>query len=321
MYDNIRIKVANPSGFATSDIEKLIERFSMSNKNLSTGCYNNAGNTGLIQNRGVYVSYIPPSGLGGEHIILQFSLHKYWNCVNSGKLENHNLFTRSNSLEAFENMCAWFPIDIEGSKVLNYEAGVNIPVLENPKKYLVHLSHIVRGKTNIRLIESPKFKEYSLYSSHSYDLKRAVFVGYDKTQESNLSENIVRFEKKYMRLSSPVNYSSLDNGLFSSEFLQYTKNDIESCFLNNMRYKTHVVHEKGLTKSVLEVYNILNTFGSSWENELLERYKNEEMTKTNYYRLKKRIIEFLSSGCDYSSKVRSEADFLSKKIAEIIAKI
>jgi hypothetical protein len=282
MYDNIKIiqYIENINGL---DRQAVKQRFSMYNENLRTGAYNNAGYQKLLQNRGVFISYIPKSGNINDHYIIQLSAHKFWNCWKIRQLQNYNTFTIKDLLETWVEFQSFIPFDLTGAKVQSFEAGVNVQMSENPSTYMSQISHISLGKREIRIIENPKYKEFENYTSHSDRDKRAVYSFYNKTEESKpfAPANLLRIEKKYIRMAE----NPLLSEIFEGNYIKAIKKDIETTFVKNLHYKKNVVQEKGMNDNELRLFEMIKKYGQNAENELLRMKNNAEITRLKYYRL------------------------------------
>lgn len=282
MYDNIKI-IQYTENISDLDKQVVKERFSMYNENLKTGAYNNSGYQKLIQNRGVFISFVPLSGNINAHYIIQFSAHKFWNCWKIRALQNYNTFTISDLLETYEEFKQFIPFTLDGAKVQAFEAGANIEMSKNPSDYMRQLSHIQIGKREIRIIENPKYKEFKNYTSHFSTNKRAVYSFYDKTEESKpfAPANLLRVEKKYIRMAE----NPLLSEIFDIEYIKAIKKDLETSFVKNLNYKKNVVQEKGVNDNEIRLYNLIEKHAENAENELLRMKNNAEITRLKYYRL------------------------------------
>lgn len=281
MYDNIQLIIY------MSENQLLRDKFSMKNENLSKGTYNNAGYENLVQNGGLYIKYEPSP----SHYIVSFSLHKYYCLRNGIGLENYTHFSCSDVKNAYQMSILEYPF-LQDAKIVRYEVGINVEMSANPSDYMRELDYIAYGKRKIRIIESPKHKEYKVFQSHSSNTIRSTYIFYDKMEESKNSNcpiNLLRCEKKYTRLSEKVYYNDGNEGLFSELYMQSLVSDLHSSFVRNLYFHQKVV--KSGSKNDYLMQKMLVEFGENAQGELQKMYKNGEITKTDYYRQRKKMKE------------------------------
>lgn len=325
MYDNIKLIQYFDFQAYPEMLQEIKTRFSMKNENLNKGTCNNSGYSKLNQNKGLYISYFPTSGTLPEHIILQFSIHKFYNAINGRKLQNYDLFTCENAKEAFLQMLDFFPIDIKGAKIINYEVGLNLEMTKNPSDFMREITHIQQGKRIIRIIESHLQKEYKMFCSHSDQDKRAVYVFYDKTEESKpfAPANILRCEKKYNRLHQDVFFDNIaENSLFDDNFMIATKTDMRKAFVDNLCYVLRPVKEKGISKNDIIISEMIKKYGiDGTYNELKKQKQEKELGRVEYYRQKDRVKMYLENEKEIKTSVRNEAQMLKKEIQKKLSQI
>lgn len=315
MIDNIQLIIYMSENIA------LKQRFSMYNENLNKGTYNNAGYEKLYQNGGLYVKYNPPQGKIPAHYIVSFSLHKYYELRIGGGLQNYTQFCREKVIKAYEMSIKEYPF-LENAKILRYEAGVNVELSENPSEYMKELDYISYGKRKIRIIESAKHKEYKVFSSHSTNNIRSTYIFYDKSEESmdtNCPKNLLRAEKKYIRLSETIYYNQGKEGIFSDIYMLATLADLQNSFVKNCHYQQKVV--KSGTKNEYLLQKMIVEHGNNVQNELQKMYKNGEITKTDYYRQRKKIQEIQEKNDKIVVKNRPFANEMREKIEKTLKKL
>lgn len=311
MLDNIQLII-----YMSENID-LKKRFSMYNENYNKGTYNNAGYEKLYQNGGLYVKYNPQSKIP-SHYIVSFSLHKYYELRNGGGLQNYTQFSRENAQKAYEMSVKEYPF-LENAKILRYEAGVNVALSDNPSEYMKELDYIAYGKRKIRIIESSKHKEYKVFSSHSTNNIRSTYIFYDKTEESqdiNCPKDLLRCEKKYIRLSETIYYNQGKEGIFSDLYLAAVLMDLQNSLVKNLNYQQKVV--KSGTKNEYLLQKMIVEYGENAQNELQKMYKNGEITKTDYYRQKKKIQEIQAKKEKIVVKNRPFANEMREKIEKTL---
>lgn len=312
MLDNIQLII-----YMSENID-FKKRFSMYNENPHKGTYNNAGYEKLYQNGGLYVKYNSPQGKIPSHYVVSFSLHKYYELRNGGGLYNYTQFSRENAIKAYEMSVKEYPF-LENAKIIRYEAGVNVALSDNPSEYMKELDYIAYGKRKIRIIESAKHKEYKVFSSHSTNNIRSTYIFYDKTEESkdiNCPEDLLRCEKKYVRLSETIYYNQGKEGIFSDLYLSAVLTDLQNSLVKNLNYQQKVV--KSGTKNEYLLQKMIVEHGENAKNELQKMYKNGEITKTDYYRQKKKIEEIEAKKEKIVVKNRPLANEMREKIEKTL---
>lgn len=313
MYDNIKI-IQYIENINYLDKQAVKQRFSMYNENMKTGAYNNAGYQKLIQNRGVFLSYIPQSGNINDHYIMQLSAHKFWNCWKIKQLQNYNTFTIIDLLETWAELQAFIPFDLSGAKVQGFEAGANLQMNKNPSDYMRQLSHIQIGKREIRIIENPKYKEYKNYTSHADRDKRAVYSFYDKTEESKpfAPVNLLRIEKKYIRMVE----NPLLSEIFEQNYIQAIKTDLENSFVKNLYYQKKMVQQKGVNDADFRLLQLMAAHGENIKTEIKRQKENAEISRLKYYRLLERLDKLQKSDPGILMVEMQESREMREKIAQ-----
>lgn len=313
MYDNIKI-IQYVENINALDKQAVKQRFSMYNENLKTGAYNNAGYQKLVQNRGVFLSYIPQTGNINAHYIVQFSAHKFWNCWKIKTLQNYNTFTIKDLLETWVEFQAFIPFELTGAKVQGFEAGANVEMCKNPSDYMRQISHIQIGKREIRIIENPKYKEYKNYTSHADRDKRAVYSFYDKTEESKpfAPQNLLRIEKKYIRMAE----NPLLAEIFEKNYIQAIKTDLQNSFVKNLHYQKKMVQQKGVNDADFRLLQLMAAHGENIKTEIKRQKDNAEISRLKYYRLLERLDKLQKSGPGTLTVEMQESREMRQKIAE-----
>lgn len=313
MYDNIKI-IQYIENINDLDVLAVKQRFSMYNENVKTGAYNNSGYQKLVQNRGVFLSYVPQSGNINAHYIIQFSAHKFWNCWKIKQLQNYNTFTIKDLLETWVEFQAFVPFELTGAKVQGFEAGANVEMCKNPSDYMRQISHIQIGKREIRIIENPKYKEYKNYTSHADRDKRAVYSFYDKTEESKpfAPQNLLRIEKKYIRMAE----NPLLAEIFEQNYIQAIKTDLQNSFVKNLHYQKKMVQEKGVNDADFHLLKLMQIHGENIKTEIKRQKENAEISRLKYYRLLERLEKLQKVGPGPLMVEMQESREMREKIAE-----
>ena len=313
MYDNIKI-IQYIENINDLDVLAVKQRFSMYNENIKIGSYNNSGYQKLVQNRGVFLSYIPQSGNINAHYIIQFSAHKFWNCWKIKTLQNYNTFTIKDLLETWVEFQVFIPFSLVGAKVQGFEAGANVEMCKNPSDYMRQISHIQIGKRQIRIIENPKYKEYKNYTSHADRDRRAVYSFYDKSEESKpfAPVNLLRIEKKYIRMAE----NPLLVEIFEQNYIQAIKTDLQNSFVKNLHYQQKMVQQKGVNDADFRLLQLMAAHGENIKTEIKRQKENGEISRLKYYRLLERLDKLQKSGPGTLMVEMQESKEMREKIAQ-----
>jgi len=313
MYDNIKI-IQYIENINDLDVLAVKQRFSMYNENVKTGAYNNASYQKLVQNRGVFLSYIPQTGNINAHYIIQFSAHKFWNCWKIKTLQNYNTFTIKDLLETWVEFQSFISFSLVGAKVQGFEAGANVEMSKNPSDYMRQISHIQIGKRQIRIIENPKYKEYKNYTSHADRDKRAVFSFYDKTEESKpfSPANLLRIEKKYIRMAE----NPLLVEIFELNYIQAIKTDLQNSFVKNLHYQQKMVQQKGVNDADFRLLQLMVAHGQNIKAEIKRQKDNAEISRLKYYRLLERLEKLQDIGPRCNMVEMKESREMREKITQ-----
>jgi hypothetical protein len=293
MYDNIRI-IQYIENISNLDKEAVKQRFLMYNEDSKSGAYSNSKYQKLLQNRGVFMSYVPHTANIKEHYIIQLSAHKFWNCWKVKSLQNYNIFRIKDLLDMWCELQLFIPFSLIGAKVQSFEAGLNVGMCKNPSDYMRLISHIKIGKREIRIIENPKYKEFKNYTSHADRDKRAVYSFYDKSEESKpfAPQNLLRIEKKYIRMVE--NPLLLD--IFHIDYINAVKKDLQNSFVNNLNYQQNMVQQKGVNDADYHLLKLMLIHGDNIKIEIRRQKDNLEISRLKYYRLLARLEKI--SGLD-----------------------
>jgi hypothetical protein len=121
-------------------------------------------------------------------IILEGSLHKYYNIRNALGNQNHSQFTYDQILWVVNDLQKMFGINPERSKILNIEYGVNLAIDDNPSELLQ--SKVIFYKKNYPSWEDHYVKGYLL----KFEFAEYIIKMYDKGAHQNAGQNLLRFE-------------------------------------------------------------------------------------------------------------------------------
>ena len=284
--------------------------------------------TGEITNEGSEFAGFEIKIIASKYLYLSGSLHKYWNFITKGKLQNYDDFSFLNVIRSINNLCIKLHLNPYSCKIDNIEYAVNvvlgIPADEVLKSVINH-----KGK--------PFTQEYALNKRfRECEHQRYIIKIYNKGLESKRIENILRFENRTVKmehlkkiqilhlsdlikvenikvlgslLQSDFNdllfydYTIQDNGLSSKERFILTQGQIPQYWYdlkkdNPVKYQNEKRKFRDLVKrkSGQDLQGILSNFISQKWDELL-RYNFEDLQKlTDSFRQRFTEINQLSTG-------------------------
>ncbi len=139
-------------------------------------------------------------------IQIKCSLHKIFYKETYGRLDNSRMFTVNNALSTIINLFDYLEIDRRTVKVTYYEIGLNLPVQNDPMKYIEMM--ICIGKSKEMFNDANYQKNRQRTTEKSKNIKKVLKV-YDKGFEArekgkDVEGNILRIETIYRRQSIPL---------------------------------------------------------------------------------------------------------------------
>lgn len=142
------------------------------------------------------------------------SLHKYYNSLLNGKLENDGMFTLSDAWRAFETLFESIGIDKERVRVTYFEIGLNIPTDREPIQYIEKARNISMGKAakteKVMFIDANYHINRQKTTEKRKTIKKVFKIydkGFEKTDRRRTAptdEKILRIETTYRRQSMKV---------------------------------------------------------------------------------------------------------------------
>ncbi len=251
--------------------------------------------TGEIKERlTAHYNFLKFNVYSNNYITVSGSLHKYWNANNrvvapiyqlrkkEDKGFNGNDFGLLGIYEVFNDLKYNFGIDIDQTKVLQYEHGLNLNTELNTAKVLNNLI-LHHGK-------QPTGKHNGYYKE--FEHTKCSLKVYDKGKQYLMDDNVLRIENHY-------NGSTIlkTKGLFTLSDL--TKTSVLKTFNNDLL--------TNWGKTLIYDYTISKKGMTSKEKEQIINYSNPnywyDLSPTNRNRPKNNLKELTSK---YSKKVKSQ---------------
>lgn len=193
-----------------------------------------------------------------DRLTIVNSIHKYF------KENNYSHFYYSEVKEAFNKLFDSLGVNINQALIPKFEFGINLLVDEEPQHYLDDIDSI-KPKGIVPLDTS--HRRSNLY----YNTERMKSKLYDKTRESILPYNLLRFEitrksaSKYLKHIQSVedllnydNYISLKDELVKqfNKFQFKTSYDFSNCSSPSEYYRMSAIQSNGLLKTQSDLKNI-----------------------------------------------------------------
>ncbi len=212
-----------------------------------------------------------------RYLYISGSLHKYWNCINTGIEQNYDDFSFLSLIGSIKDFCDRFNLMPVNCKIQNIEFGVNvktwIPVNEVLRSIINH-----KGKAFTQEHAENKFFRECMH-------KRYIVKIYNKGLQYKRPEKILRFEVKFIKLKDlePYMISTLADLLERDKITPIGK-DLETNF-NELLYYDYTIQEMDLTPSKRLILSQGQSSGY-WEN--LKKSNPE-----NYFKKRKRFRELV----------------------------
>lgn len=214
------------------------------------------------------------------------SLHKFYNRVTNGKLENDGMFTLSDALRAFETLFEGIGIDKERAKVTYFEIGLNIPTNKEPIQYIEIARSIAMGKIVKREKEMFIDANYHINRQKTTEKRKTikkVFKIYDKGFEKAdrrrtgpTDEKILRVETMYRRQSMKASrfFEPANLGRITQTFLRDW---------GSLEFARTITAEKGTKESQLRnAENILLLGREPYLNHIKIEFDKGNLTAGQY---------------------------------------
>ncbi|WP_179318806.1 hypothetical protein [Winogradskyella helgolandensis] len=203
------------------------------------------------------------------------SIHKAYNQLGSGVGHNHNDFAYSGICFVIDHINKKL-IDVDNSNLTQLEFGFNIKV-PIPAEEIINnnlLMHKTNGPNHVRLFNGRgKLKQFDHYN---YVLKI-----YDKGRQYNLTENILRFEVRFMKAKEFQKF-----GIFKLEDLK-DKHMLRKLFKNLIQRFDELVIIDQFDESSIEPLDLskLNKYNNPyyWETTIKKYSATTKMRHFNDY--------------------------------------
>lgn len=117
---------------------------------------------------------------------IEGSIHKFFNYLVTGRLENYNTFTMQDFLKTIETMFKTYHLPTTGYIVKSYEIGLNVYLSENEiqNDFLKKVQSI--GKldgTQRKIYTNPRYKRETMQTTQMHKDNTLVYRMYDKNHE------------------------------------------------------------------------------------------------------------------------------------------
>ena len=262
MYDYVKMAVNIP-GFA----DHLLNNISLNFKclvNLQTGEINKLVQSATYKN---LTFTIYPS----NRVEIKGSLHKYWN---DGE-HNYNDYNLNAVMDTIADLQQKFNIEPKSASLHNLEVGLNIVTSFKPNDLLNCLIAFKNSPFNKMRIKRPgKGKDvyFQQFGVKFYNKGLQYFQLY----------NILRFEKKYLKMTCLGRGQVFLSDLLSPDFATHCINELLNCFDEIIIKET--VNNALLSKNENRIYEFCNN-PLHWET----------MTRKQRYRYKNQYADIIQS--------------------------
>lgn len=236
MYDYVKIVINNIS-FANDLLNNALLNFS-SPIILNTGEFKDHLKTADYKNL-IFMIYI--SG----RVEIKGSLHKYWN---DGK-HNYNDFNLRAIRETIKDLHEKFNINPSLARLSNLEVGLNIITPFNPNDLLSSIIAFKSSSFNQMRTKGPGFGKDVYFQQFGVKF-------YNKAMQYFRHENILRFEKKYIKMICLGWGDVFLSDLLKFEFAAHCINDLLKCF--DEMIITEVIDSTLLSKNENRIYEFCN---------------------------------------------------------------
>ncbi len=231
--------------------------------------------------------------LDNEYIILEGSLHKYYNYINHNNLENYsNNLNIKQVQEAFKQLHENTKISLFDAQIKFVEIGMNLYLTEPAQKYLELFECLNIKDKEKKIMENLFFKENSVFGTNAHK-KRTHYKAYDKIiemkEKRKKTENtpfILRLETVWKR---PEKLFYTD--LLQTNYLLKLLKDFETVW-NGVKFKNNRLFlPPKISGGQREIIKDIAKHGTIKTLEIYkEQLKNNELT-TKQHRTKKEFIQ------------------------------
>ncbi|MGY3052389.1 hypothetical protein ACVWYG_000579 [Pedobacter sp. UYEF25] len=224
------------------------------------------------------------------YTIIKGSLHKYYN---NGK-HNHNDYTFKDLRKTIAKLMNELNINPEIALISNLEFGVNITTLFNPDMFLNQLiRHKDKGFNVMKVTGKGNGRSCSY---NQYEIKI-----YNKGLQYGVSSNLLRIEKKVMRMCALKWKKIYLNDLLDISLWEHCKTELLN-ILNDLTIN-EPINELLLNNHQLQVYSLLPNHAkwSAYSKNNKSRYRKiykgiiSAQGEANYYR---ELKDLISRKCD-----------------------
>ncbi len=228
-----------------------------------------------------------------NRVQIKCSLHKYYNKMVTGILENDGMFTITEARQALYSLFNEIGVYADRAIITNYEIGINIPTDFEPIKYIELMNCINTGrnaKNKKEMFVDAYFHKNRQKTTEKRKTIKKVFKVYDKGFEKadrkrteSIEENILRIETTYKR-----QYIKVDN-FFRPENIQRITHTFLMDWVN-VEFERMVTADKGVKPSqILNAGNILKIGRSEYLEQINNDLRNGILTKRQH-RTKREFI-------------------------------
>jgi len=137
MFDKMTFKVIINTELEAVNIAKINDLQKWENGNIAR--YENKEN---YKFSGIMIS------IAKNKVQIKCSLHKFYNKLIFGELENSGLFTMTESRRALYTLFDQIGLKSERARITYFEIGLNIPTNHEPIQYIELIKSITTGKAN-----------------------------------------------------------------------------------------------------------------------------------------------------------------------------
>lgn len=187
-----------------------------------------------------------------SRVQIKCSLHKYYNKMVNGTLENDGMFTITEARRAIYSLFNEIGVCADRAVITNFEIGLNIPTEYEPIKYIELMTGIKTGKASQNKKEmfiDAYFHKNRQKTTEKRKTIKKVFKVYDKGFEKadrkrteSIDGNILRIETTYKR-----QYVMVDKFFQQSNIERLTQTFFHDWI--NVEFERIITADKGLRSS------------------------------------------------------------------------
>ena len=264
-----------------------------------------------------------------ESLKVEGSVHKYFNFLQYGNLENFTVFTMQNFTETIEILYKNFALPNTGYLLKTFEIGLNI-FLETgePLDYLKKVKSIGNlDGTQRKIYINPKYKNERFLCTQMHKDNTLIFRIYDKNHErkdkgkKSKIPNCIRIETlrtrqknvEFSEFCRPQNLAILQNKFFSEwnklNFNKEVTAPKNTHQVKKDRAKKIILH--GVNSALLELEEKRNQLTQKIFRNSKDFIKNWENNKQNFALIDCEIMPFWANA--YTSAIQLVTNFSNKK--------